>query len=107
MAKLDRSATGVSLQTAVALERWATPAASDGTRGGVMTENMTGQSLTQQVNMEKKTGGQLNPMWVEWLMGWPLGWTACGASEMDRYRRLCVWRGIFWPQADGETWRLA
>jgi hypothetical protein len=20
-------------------------------------------------------GGQLNPMWVEWLMGFPLGWT--------------------------------
>jgi hypothetical protein len=20
-------------------------------------------------------GGQLNPMWVEWLMGWPIGWT--------------------------------
>ena len=20
-------------------------------------------------------GGALNPMWVEWLMGWPLGWT--------------------------------
>jgi hypothetical protein len=20
-------------------------------------------------------GGQLNPTWVEWLMGFPLGWT--------------------------------
>ena len=20
-------------------------------------------------------GGKLNPTWVEWLMGWPLGWT--------------------------------
>jgi hypothetical protein len=20
-------------------------------------------------------GGQLNPDWVEWLMGWPVGWT--------------------------------
>ena len=26
------------------------------------------------------TGGQLNPTWVEWLMGFPLGWTACDAS---------------------------
>ena len=26
--------------------------------------------------MDKITGGgQLNPTWVEWLMGWPLGWT--------------------------------
>ncbi len=21
-------------------------------------------------------GGQLNPDWVEWLMGWPIGWTS-------------------------------
>ncbi len=23
-------------------------------------------------------GGQLNPEWVEWLMGYPAGWTDCG-----------------------------
>jgi hypothetical protein len=22
-------------------------------------------------------GGKLNPMWVEWLMGFPIGWTDC------------------------------
>jgi hypothetical protein len=27
------------------------------------------------------SGGQLNPPWVEWLMGFPIGWTACDASE--------------------------
>ena len=26
-------------------------------------------------------GGKLNPDWVEWLMGFPIGWTDCGASE--------------------------
>lgn len=31
-------------------------------------------------------GGALNPVWVEWLMGWPLGWTDCGASETARFR---------------------
>jgi hypothetical protein len=25
-------------------------------------------------------GGSLNPTWVEWLMGFPLGWTDCVAS---------------------------
>jgi hypothetical protein len=25
--------------------------------------------------------GKLNPMWVEWLMGFPLGWTDCAVSE--------------------------
>lgn len=26
-------------------------------------------------------GGTLNPMWVEWLMGYPIGWTDLGDSE--------------------------
>jgi hypothetical protein len=32
-------------------------------------------------------GGQLNPTWVEWLMGYPLGWTALEPSEMPSSRR--------------------
>lgn len=30
--------------------------------------------------------GQLNPNWVEWLMGWPLGWTDLKPSETDKCR---------------------
>lgn len=30
--------------------------------------------------------GQLNPQWVEWFMGWPIGWTELGPLEMDRFR---------------------
>lgn len=30
-------------------------------------------------------GGQLNPTWVEWLMGWPLGWTDLEPSATDKY----------------------
>ena len=30
-------------------------------------------------------GGQLNPEWVEWLMGWPIGWTELKPLEMDRF----------------------
>jgi len=26
-------------------------------------------------SMRAGNGGQLNPDWVEWLMGWPIGWT--------------------------------
>jgi hypothetical protein len=29
-------------------------------------------------------GGTLNPTWVEWLMGWPLGWTDLKPLEMDK-----------------------
>jgi hypothetical protein len=26
-------------------------------------------------NLAEAVGGQLNPTWVEWLMGFPTGWT--------------------------------
>lgn len=32
-------------------------------------------------NLNDSIGGQLNPTWVEWLMGFPLGWTDLSASE--------------------------
>jgi hypothetical protein len=30
-------------------------------------------------------GGQLNPEWVEWLMGWPIGWTGLKPLAMDKF----------------------
>ena len=30
-------------------------------------------------------GGQLNPTWVEWLMGWPLEWTDLKPLATDKY----------------------
>ena len=38
-------------------------------------EGSGGDDLTTQI------GGQLNPTWVEWLMGFPLGWTDLEDSE--------------------------
>ena len=31
-------------------------------------------------------GGKLNPVWVEWLMGWPQGWTDLKPLEMDKFQ---------------------
>ena len=33
---------------------------------------------------EAGTPGRLNPTWVEWLMGWPLGWTDLKPLETDK-----------------------
>lgn len=30
--------------------------------------------------------GQLNPEWVEWFMGWPIGWTELKPLAMDKFR---------------------
>lgn len=37
-------------------------------KNGVITEE-------ERRNMSRGNGGQLNPDWVEWLMGFPVGWT--------------------------------
>jgi hypothetical protein len=40
--------------------------------------------LSQSVS---DVSGALNPTWVEWLMGFPLGWTALNASETPSSRK--------------------
>ena len=52
---------------------WPTPAARDWKSGKGRQKN----GHTPQ--LPEVTGGQLNPTWVEWLMGFPSGWTDSGA----------------------------
>jgi hypothetical protein len=66
------SSGGDGLATAV--NRWPTPTVWDGA-GKPNTAPEGGPNLSTVV------GGQLNPMWVEWLMGFPLGWTDLEDSE--------------------------
>ena len=62
---------------AVACSLWRTPKASDAAHSGRVTPAKPGQttSLDMQVNALEPTPGQLNPTWVEALMGYPIGWT--------------------------------
>jgi hypothetical protein len=36
-------------------------------------------------NLNDQIGGQLNPTWVEWLMGWPLFWTSLDINVKPYY----------------------
>lgn len=68
----------VDLQLAVRMverQLWPTPQARDYRTG--MPERYKGeQSLNgRRSNLNDAVGGQLNPMWVELLMGFPAGWT--------------------------------
>ena len=56
---------------ATAVTKCATPTARDWRSGKASEETHARNSrpLSEQI------GGSLNPTWVEWLMGWPLGWT--------------------------------
>lgn len=40
----------------------------------------------ERLSMASGNGGSLNPEWVEWLMGWIIGWTDLGASATDKCR---------------------
>jgi hypothetical protein len=126
LANLERSATGISLQTAVALwptptvcgqynrkgasknsgdglatvvRRYPTPGANEDSyrlNGNSQQSNSLGAIARSEALAESpESGGQLNPTWVEWLMGWPLGWTDCAASVTAKYREWCRSHGIF------------
>jgi hypothetical protein len=59
---------------------WPTPTASE--------DHYRLQGNSQQSKslgaMAARSGGPLNPEWVEWLMGWPLGWTDLRPLETDK-----------------------
>jgi len=104
---------------------WPTPTSSFGTKGGRVTptKGREGGTLIEAVSArmypspgyndyksgkgydhgDKKqtpqlrhiSGGLLNPTWVEWLMGWPLGWTDLKPLATDRFRE--------WQRQHGEA----
>lgn len=68
-----------------AVIQWPTPQESDATRGPDYARSSRdgsgGDDCTTAVCKEEGESGTLNPTWVAWLMGFPLGWTACKGSE--------------------------
>jgi hypothetical protein len=79
-AKTTRSKTGISLATAAAM--WPTPTTQDASNNGGPS-----QYQRNSLPLNAAAGGALNPTWVEWLMGFPLGWTVCDASGTRSSRR--------------------
>ena len=88
-ARMDREGLGGDdLATAVAI--FPTPTVTDFRTGYGETEagnkrkeNPRGAPLRDEV----APGGQLNPPWVEWLMGWPPGWTDLQPLGTDKFRQ--------------------
>lgn len=76
----------------LAVHQWPTPSSNNGTGGATGLAGGSGnrQKLYKMLGKEegKKLGCQsLNPYWVEWLMGFPLGWTDCRASATRSSRK--------------------
>ncbi|MBN9623824.1 MAG: hypothetical protein J0H06_12875 [Actinobacteria bacterium] len=70
---------------------WGTPRASAGMTSRLRDPDhiQTADSrLEDQVALaEGRAGGWLNPEWVEWLMGFPRGWTRRPSGDSDRGAR--------------------
>jgi hypothetical protein len=81
-----------------------TPTASDATTGAIIGKKdkfYQTKGLPRKINQNGKDGsvglgrlvkiwpkmvsGELNPPWVEWLMGFPLGWTELNALATQSY----------------------
>jgi len=58
---------------------WPTPTAHNAKEGGFQSEHDRNTPT-----LAAQAGGALNPTWVEWLMGWPLGWTDLKPLETDK-----------------------
>jgi hypothetical protein len=72
MRRVSSSGSTHSMGLADAARRWPTPTASEAENAYSTTTQF--QSLRKAVGVSEQTG-KLNPTWVEWLMGFPTGWT--------------------------------
>ena len=75
----ERRRRSPSLESIIMMQTWPTPIASlskgTGPLGSVSsTHRLKRGYLDAVVQSTEKKEGALNPAWVCWLMGWPLGW---------------------------------
>jgi hypothetical protein len=61
---------------------WPTPTAHNAKEG-----NYPAERTRKTPTLASLVGGKLNPTWVEWLMGWPLGWTDLNPIKMEELLR--------------------
>ena len=72
---------GGSNSRSAAMKRgyWPTPTAHN-----AKETNAPSESQRNTPTLAAQAGGALNPNWVEWLMGWPIGHTALKPLETDK-----------------------
>jgi hypothetical protein len=79
MRRVSSTGTTHSMNLADAARMWPTPTANDSKNVNPKPNRFHG--LVAEVNQTTQATGKLNPTWVEWLMGFPTGWTDLEDSE--------------------------
>jgi len=86
----------------VAYRMMPTPTVGDARRSGSRTSETSsahpGTSLTDAMIRTAGTGLVLNPRFVEWMMGWPIGWTALEPLETGSSHSKPRQRGDIYPE---------
>lgn len=121
--RAPEKAAKAGLKLGEAVKLWPTPTSTLGTNGGKVTPaksreggtliealsnrtqwatptvcgnyNRAGASAKSGDGLATQAGGSLNPTWVEWLMGWPLGWTDLKPLATDKCRNVRLRHGGF------------
>jgi len=72
-----------------AVKMWPTPTAVTNTGGAALCKwgGAGARAKLRTMVSEQELNGALNPTWVEWLMGYPLGWTALEDSATPSFRK--------------------
>jgi len=83
--KISNNGESGSLGLAREVKHWQTPSANEdaaGTINGNMQHMLSHQvQVATGITSTNDTGQRLNPLFVEWLMGWPEGWLVLTNSE--------------------------
>lgn len=94
---------GTTLSGAVMM--WPTPQASDNRDRG----NASTPAIARRIEKGKQVmlsmwfsseNGRLNPEWVEWLMGWPLGHTGLKPLETGKYQEFVRQHGNYYTDKE-------
>ena len=78
-----------SLHTMAAKNIWPTITVKGNYNKAELNKKAADGLATAVNKAEGESGGPLNPQWVEWLMGWPIGWTDLSVLETGKCQQ---WR---------------
>ena len=84
------------LRLASAVHQFPTPTVNDAKNSTLPPSQLSHDNIPGALlRLGVASGGQLNPTWVEWLMGWPFGWTDLKPLATDKYRNAGQQHGGF------------
>jgi hypothetical protein len=97
--RLDQLPNAVAYRGTQTQQKWLWPTPTTQPKKGG-TKGLYGgsghQRKMKQAGHHSMLTGQLNPSWVEWLMGWPIEWTDLKPLETDKYRHVQQWHSEFY-----------